>query len=370
MNLLKRNQSCTPAPLASKSRCIKGVSITYNELSVLRAATTSIPERTPKRWDLISTLVSDSTNVENISPIVIVKENDSATVKLFDQTASGCKQVVHILCSKYNGIFHSSESAIKDSLLSYVSKTALKSIILLPPVKVCCVELIIIRNRPSYPLVYTTDGTYVAALFNGECRKACGKKFSHSYYQIHGRKYYFNPSNSDYFHISNQTVFATSLIADITNNISISASSFQSRAEVYNENFRQSDHKRLKMLTDFGRSISDSEHPWKITEKRIEDAWFTFSLVSFYSDKQLLTTTDFYTDSSHSQRSDLDALCGKAWNIIVEDTNPWIHHICKVKGCSEGQTIIKELSHIMLYREPAWAWGITHAVITDIYYMK
>ena len=32
------------------------------------------------------------------------------------------------------------------------------------------------RNRPSFPLVYTTQGTFVAALFNGERHKGCSKK--------------------------------------------------------------------------------------------------------------------------------------------------------------------------------------------------
>ena len=109
----------------------------------MSTANKHIPERTPKRWDLISTLISDTTD-ENKSPKIVLNEVCGTTVKLFDHSPSACKQVIQILCSKYKETFQSSESLIKDSLLSYADKSALKSIILLPPVKECCGELIII----------------------------------------------------------------------------------------------------------------------------------------------------------------------------------------------------------------------------------
>lgn len=105
---------------------------------------------------------------------------------------------------------------------------------------------------------------------------------------------------------------------------------------MYNENFRVIDGERLKSLFEFGRSHRDQEHPWKLTEKRVEDAWFLYQLVQFYADRQLLDEIDFFTDSSPSQRKDLELLCSRAWERIVDITNPWVHHKCKTKGCSEG----------------------------------
>ena len=92
----------------------------------------------------------------------------------------------------------------------------------------------------------------------------------------------------------------------------------------------------MSSLSEYGRNITDSEHPWKLTEKRVEDAWFLFCLVNFYCAKGILSSIDFHTDYSCSQRFDLEELCGSAWNLITEEKNPWINHKCKVKGCMEG----------------------------------
>lgn len=329
----KRKECCSPLPPVSMAKYNRGISISYRELGILCAATKHVPQCTPKRWDLISTIVCDCVNNENEIPLAStlqlhIQETEGVKYKNFDKSPSCCKEAVRIICSKYKQLFDDSLTLIQDTLISYVDKTALKRIILLPPVKECCAEPILIRNRPSFPLVFTTQGTFVAALFSGECRRGCSKKFSHSYYHQGEKLHYFNPGDSEYFHISTQTIFST---YDITNNIAISATSFQSRAEVYNENFRKTDHERLINFTDFGRSSSDLEHPWKLTEKRVEDAWFMFALVSYYCKKKTLDNIDFHTDSSRSQRSDLDALCGSAWEAILDDTNPWIHHKCKVK---------------------------------------
>lgn len=322
-------------PTAKKG---KGISIKYNELGTLCYAVKHIPDRTPKRWELISTLVSEVKDCKNESPSMILKEKDDAQVKVFGGTPSSCRDAVSILCSSYSEVLDFSESKCRDLLSTHFEKTAIKPIIMVPSIDRCCGELITIRNRPSFPLVYTTHGTSIAALFTGECRKGCGKKFNYSFYRSSSNKtFFFNHVGKEYFHITSQTVFSIDLLEDITNNISLSATSFQSRAEVYNENFRELDAKNLKSFSDFGRSRRDCEHPWKLTEKRVEDAWFVYTLVSYFADKEMLDCIDFNTTTSPSQRIDVDFLCGKAWDIITETTNPWIYHKCKMKGCTEGK---------------------------------
>ena len=192
------------------------------------------------------------------------------------------------------------------------------------------------RNRPSFPLVYTTRGTFIGALFNGECRKGCSKKFHYSFYQQGDATRYYIPNGEKYFQYSGQTVFEIALLEDMTNNISISATSFESRAEVYNENFRHSDVARLKHLRQFGRTSSDTDHPWKLTEKRAKDAWFLYTLVCLYRDRNQLDVIDFATTALPSQRKDLDQLCGRAWQLISSTANPWIHHECDKLVCREG----------------------------------
>ena len=45
--------------------------------------------------------------------------------------------------------------------------------------------ILFFRNRPSFPLVYTTGGTFIAAAFSGTCT-TCGKVVHHSSYETKG----------------------------------------------------------------------------------------------------------------------------------------------------------------------------------------
>ena len=134
-------------------------------------------------------------------------------------------------------------------------------------------------------------------------------------------KVFYDPGGAKDFQITSQTVFEVALL-DITNNISVSATSFESRATVYNENFQKIDQERLTHLAEFGRSGSDKEHPWKLTEKCIEDAWFVYILVDFYKSRGVLSSTNFASDKTVSQKLDVDAMCEMAWEKITSATNP------------------------------------------------
>ena len=337
----KRSQRAPSAPSLSRPRLMSGFSMTYKEVGALSFASRLLPERTPKRWELVSKLVNDyMIDDDQNSPAVAIgvhmDMDGKQSVRSFNRTADDCKQATQILSQQYPGTLGFSEEKLKDVLSTYPEKIALKHIILIPQIGECCGEPIVIRSRPSFPLVYTTQGTFIAALFNGECRKGCSRKFHYSFYQQGDTVRYHIPHGEKYFQYSCQTVFEIALLEDMTNNISISATSFESRAEVYNENFRDSDVARLKHLREFGRTASDTDHPWKLTEKRAEDAWFLYTLVCFYRDRNQLEDVDFATASLPSQRKDLDMLCDRAWELISRSTNPWIHHKCQTLGCSEG----------------------------------
>ena len=335
----KRSQQAPSAPSLSTPRFSSGFSMTYKELGALSFASRLIPERTPKRWELISRLVSDyMIDDDQNSPALLlcVCTEGKQRIKTFNRTADDCKQATVILSERYPGTFQFCEEKLKDVLSTYPEKIALKHVILTPRIGECCGEPIVMRNRPSFPLVYTTQGTFIGALFNGECRKGCSKKFHYSFYQLGDSIKYYIPDGERYFQYSCQTVFEIALLEDMTNNISISATSFESRAEVYNENFRDSDVARLRHLREFGRTTSDTDHPWKLTEKRAEDAWFLYTIVCFHRDRNQLDRVDFATASLPSQRKDLDMLCDRAWELISTTSNPWIHHKCKKLGCHEG----------------------------------
>ena len=55
-------------------------------------------------------------------------------------------------------------------------------------------------------------------------------------------------------------------------------------------------------LRQFGRTPSDTDHPWKLTEKCAEDAWFLYTLVCLYRDRNQLDVIDFATTALPSQR--------------------------------------------------------------------
>ena len=155
----------------------------------------------------------------------------------FNCTADDCKQATQILSQQYPGTLGFSEEKLKDVLSTNPELTALQHIILTSQIGECCGEPIVIRNRPSFPL-----------LFNGDCHKGCSKKFQYSFYHQGDTIRYYIPHGEKYFQYSCQTVFEIALLEDMTNNTSISATSFESYAKVYNENFHNSDVARLKHL--------------------------------------------------------------------------------------------------------------------------
>ena len=251
------------------------------------------------------------------------------------------REVHKSICQSWPAFSQCSDTMLQAKMGMYPDKNGLKHLILLPPVKECCDSPTSIRNRPSFPLVYTMQGTLVAAMYSAECRH-CSRKYHLSYYQeasddLQSKQIFYDPEEVKFFQITSQTVFEVALLDDITNNISVSATSFESRATVYNENFQKIDQERLTHLAEFGRSVTDKEHPWKLTEKRVEDAWFVYTLVNFYKSRGVLSSTNFASDKTVSQRFDVDTMCERAWEKITSATNPWIHHKCNTLGCSEGE---------------------------------
>ncbi len=51
-----------------------------------------------------------------------------------------------------------------------------------------------------------------------------------------------------------------------------------------------------------------------------------------------------YTQTSH--HLDIEALCEKTWDAIVERSNEWIHHSCSVKGCAEGYVTVDGIEKV------------------------
>ena len=146
----------------SKLQARTGLAVPLSDPSLLCMAAKCVPERTPKRWSLISTLVSDCTEDEDRLPEVQLTDKGR---NKFSQSPEDFKNVYEIISDQYPSMLDISDEKIMHQLGSYSDTSALKQLILIPPIKMCCGAATLIRNRPSFPLVYTTRGTFVAAAF-------------------------------------------------------------------------------------------------------------------------------------------------------------------------------------------------------------
>ena len=325
--------------MSSSSSRQRGLTISYLELKALTYAVKHFPERTPKRWELIATFVSEATlDKEDVSPPLQLSKRGGPT---FSPVPSDCQKAHEILLCDYPAVLEQTDFSDFEVLYQHPQKDAFKPLVLMPAgVSSCCGMPTLVRNRPSYPIVYTTRGTYIAACFHAECRSpVCKKKYYINHYEIPNgeetQQYFYDPNHDDhpYFQVSSQTIFEKKLLEDITNNITISGASFESRAEVYNENFAATDLKRLTHLQEYCRDRSKS---WSLNERRVEDAWFLWILVNILQNEGKLATTNFYTPLNTSHRKDIDSIADEAWHLLCSKTSPWVHHVCNKKGCAEG----------------------------------
>ena len=194
--------------------------LNFEELNAYLFAINHFRKGTPNQWDLVA---------EYVRGVSLQGCKDSPTVCIGASTTKNTSKLKNLDLTKnencliLNSIF---PSTFKDSLRPRFEgcpgKNAMKSIILLPHEMTCCGKNIKMDNRPSHPLVYTT-GTFIGALFHGECSK-CKTKFYPSFKLISGGtngRIYYDPTDisSPYFQVTLKTVFSKSLLNDFTNNI-------------------------------------------------------------------------------------------------------------------------------------------------------
>ena len=153
----------------------RGLTITNLELKALTYAVKHLPERTPKRWELIATFVSEATlDRKDISPLLQLFKRGSPT---FSPVPSDCQKAHEILLCDYPAVLEHIHFSEFDALYQHPQKDALRSLVLMPAgVDRCCGMPTLVRNWPSYPIVYTARGTYTAACFYAECRSPICKK--------------------------------------------------------------------------------------------------------------------------------------------------------------------------------------------------
>lgn len=172
--------------------------LTYLQLAALLFGLKHFPESLPKRWETISiyvglcsqTFASSSSDCSSHTSAISIQviEGEETTRKkskvFFSATPKQCKQVAGViqLTNYYASVCHTTELFYQPLLSNPDISSPLKPIILTPPIFECCGTHLSLRNRPSFPLVYTLSGTYVAAAYHGQCH-LCGTTYHNSYYE-------------------------------------------------------------------------------------------------------------------------------------------------------------------------------------------
>ena len=203
----------------------------------------------------------------------------------------------------------------KDAVFKDATRSAIKPLVLIPEIYECCGKRVRIDPRASFPLVYTTRGTLVAAMFHSFCLM-CRTRYFYSYKETGTgtatqRVYYSHIFSLPYFQSTSMTMFEQALLNDVTNNIVYSAATFSSRSEVYHANHYQRNAVQLQHLSEFARTGRDQ---WKPTPMRIEEAWFLWRIICTYAEFAQLQTSNLYTEySTHGKRRDLESLCEDLW---------------------------------------------------------
>lgn len=153
---------------------------------------------------------------------------------------------------------------------------------------------------------------------------------------------FFKQEHSPYFQTSSQTVFSTALLEQVTQQLVHASVTFESQADVYNATFGVTDAHRLAAYEEkFSRVRNpQSSSSWKLNNKRLEDGWFLYQLVSFFDEHDKLSSQNLYTVPDCSNRRNIEELCQLAVHHISTMSPRWVHHQCSVKGCKEGFAVI------------------------------
>ena len=184
--------------------------------------------------------------------------------------------------------------------------------------------------------MYTTKGTLIAA-FAGNCTH-CHITYHSSYYETNDGQQHFHSIDDKhiYFQTSSQTVFEIELLKQLTAQLTFSACSFESQAEVYNSVHGVNDqHWLAAFATHFRRSnIRGYAHgnDWQLNVTRLEDGWFLYRLVQEFAGFGILEEVNFGYYTSVNRRN-VELLCQRAMMHISISPPKWVQHCCNVPGC-------------------------------------
>ena len=325
--------------------------MTYLQLAALLFAMNHFPETLPKRWDTVSLYVGlccknnelqqlDELDMAHVS-VEIVSDGEPTRKRMrksFTGSPQECRQVARIILFNpdYANLCLSTEVYYRPLLCAPDISSSPKPLVLIPPISTCCNAKIILRNRPSFPIVYTTSGTYIAASYSGQC-KTCNTAYQPSYYEVQKEQYFYDLTDQKYLQISSQTAFELSYLDNVTNQLSICSSTFESIAELYTINHRASDNERLSKLLQFSR-VQSSEMPWRLNSQRLEEGWFIYRIGLFHQGRGRMKV-NMHTELVDCRR-DLELLCKGVYDVIITEVPKWLYHTCSTSGCTQRFAVL------------------------------
>ncbi len=155
--------------------------LNFLQLSAL-VCSGSLSRKYAKRWEAIALYVELSNGVPSgqneldyftMEMIGAVQDEAGQKAKrakiLFSGTPAHCKDLAAIANNLYPHIIETTKNKYQPLLSNPDRKCPLEPLVLTPPLTQCCGVKITIRNRPSFPTVYTSNGTFVAATYHGQC---------------------------------------------------------------------------------------------------------------------------------------------------------------------------------------------------------
>lgn len=259
--------------------------LSHDNLNNLTFAINHFEEGTPNRWRFISEYVSlkNKGEIERTVEVTICgKEKKVEKISTFDE--KNCYKIFKIIQCDYLHLLKTSEEYEIFNGVHGNRKDGFKRLVLRAPITICifCQCKLSTIATPSFPYVFTENGTYVAANYTSECRNCINKpRYNVSFYTTteneRQTRSYYEDNVQPYYLSTSQSCFSVAYLNYCSKQIQVMGASFESLAEVYNSYNCASDNIRLHQLTSFPR-VNLQKINCILNPHRLEEAWFVYRI--------------------------------------------------------------------------------------------
>lgn len=141
----------------------------HEEINSFLFAVSHFPEGTLNRFELVAEFVRGQPKEENARTMTVcLDDSERKNAKHLHLTEkTNCRTAFKVVHTKYPLLL---KRDLYSRLFKKSGKSAFKPIILLPTKTQCCGKKIKMDSRPSFPLVYTMQGTYLGRCYTVSVR--------------------------------------------------------------------------------------------------------------------------------------------------------------------------------------------------------